>query len=137
MPELVPVVPDEHAEDRRIITEALRRDDSAAAVEAYRNAPGRLRLADGDQAELGNRAMALGDAETAVRAYTALLERRGERTSGPGGSSDDLRLLLSSMLIRRLGRPAEARPHLDALKDRSLTPDAATLRDALLAEVTS
>ena len=137
VPELVPVVPDEHAEDRRIITEALRRDDSAAAVEAYRNAPGRLRLADGDQAELGNRAMALGDAETAVRAYTALLERRGERTSGPGGSSDDLRLLLSSMLIRRLGRPAEARPHLDALKDRSLTPDAATLRDALLAEVTS
>ncbi|MCP4834267.1 MAG: rhomboid family intramembrane serine protease [Phycisphaera sp.] len=137
VPELVPVAPDEHAEDRRIITEALRRDDSAAAVEAYRDAPGRIRLADGDQAEIGNRAMAIGDAETAVRAYTALLERRGERTNGPGGSSDDLRLLLSSMLIRRLGRPAEARPHLDALKDRSLNPDAATLRDALLAEVTT
>ena len=135
VPELVPVAPDEHAEDRRIITEALRRDDSAAAVEAYRNAPGKLRLADGDQAELGNRAMALGDAETAVRAYTDLLERRGERTNGPGGSSDDLRLLLSSMLIRRLGRPAEAKPHLDALKERSLNPDAATLRDALLAEL--
>ncbi|MDG1976998.1 MAG: hypothetical protein P8I44_00365, partial [Phycisphaerales bacterium] len=129
--------PDEHAEDRRIITEALRRDDSAAAVEAYRNAPGKLRLADGDQAELGNRAMAVGDAETAVRAYTDLLERRGERTNGPGGSSDDIRLLLSSMLIRRLGRPADAKPYLDALRDRTLTPDAATLRDALLTEVTN
>jgi hypothetical protein len=39
------------------------------------------------------------------------------------------------MLIRRLGRPAEAKPHLDALKERSLNPDAATLRDALLAEL--
>ena len=135
VPELVPVAPDEHAEDRRIITEALRRDDSAAAVEAYRAASGKLRLADGDQAEIGNRAMALGDADTAVRAYTDLLERRGERTNGSGGSSDDIRLLLSSMLVRRLGRPAEAKPHLDALKDRSLTPDAATLRDALLAEM--
>ena len=135
VPELIPVPPDEHAEDRRLITEALRRDDSTAAVEAYRKAPGTIRLADGDQAEIGNRAMAIGDADTAVRAYTALLERRGERTNGPGGSSDDLRLLLSSMLIRRLGRPAEARPHLDALKDRTLTPDAATLRDALLAEL--
>ena len=79
--------------------------------------------------------MALGDAEIAARAYTDLLERRGERTNGPGGSSDDLRLLLSSMLVRRLGRPADALPHLDALRDRPLTPDAAPLRDALLAEV--
>ena len=135
VPELVPVAPDEHAEDRRIITEALRRDDSAAAVEAYRAASGKLRLADGDQAEIGNRAMAIGDAETAVRAYTGLLERRGERTSGPGGSSDEIRLLLSSILIRRLGRPSEARSHLQILDARPLSAEGIALRDALKHEM--
>ncbi|MDG2022475.1 MAG: rhomboid family intramembrane serine protease [Phycisphaerales bacterium] len=135
VPELVPVAPDEHAEDRRTITEALRRDDSAAAVKAYRAAPPTLRLADGDHAEIGNRAMAIGDAEVAVRAYTGLLERRGERTNGPGGSSDEIRLLLSSILIRRLGRPSEARSHLQILDTRPLSPEGTALRDALKEEM--
>ena len=72
VPELVPVAPDEHAEDRRTITEALPdATTSAAAVEAYRAASGEAptgRRRSGGDRQPGDGP--LGDAETAVRAYT-------------------------------------------------------------------
>ena len=130
-----PPLLDEHAEVRRTITSALRQSDTDAALAAYQTTPPGFVLSDADQAELGNRAVAAGDAETAVKAYVALLERRGERNTGPGGSSDEIRLLLASMLIRRLARPKDARPHLEALDDRPLSPEGIALRDALKAEM--
>jgi len=130
-----PPLLDEHAEVRRTITSALRQSDTEAALAAYQTTPPGFVLSDADQAELGNRAVAAGDAETAVKAYVALLDRRGERNTGPGGSSDEIRLLLASMLIRRLARPKDARPHLEALDDRPLSPEGIALRDALKSEM--
>jgi membrane associated rhomboid family serine protease len=130
-----PPTPDEHADVRRRITDALRQSDTDAALAAYRTAPTGFAMSDADQAELGNRAVAAGDAETAVRAYVMLLDRRGERNTGQGGSSDEIRLLLASMLIRRLGRGKDARPHLKALDDRPLSPEGIALRDTLKSEL--
>ena len=130
-----PPRPDEHAEARRRITEALRQSDTEAALVTYRTTPAGFALSDADQAELGNRAVAAGDAETAVRAYVTLLDRRGDRNTGQGGSSDEIRLLLASMLVRRLGRGNDARPHLQALDDRPLSPEGIALRDALKSEL--
>jgi membrane associated rhomboid family serine protease len=130
-----PSPPDPDAPHRAAIVEALRQDDGATAIRLYDERPDGLRLPDGVLADLGNRAMAAGAFETAIRAYTDLLARRGERPSGDGGPSDDFRLLLASLLIRHAGRPEEARPILARLVDRRLSDQAASLRDALLAEI--
>lgn len=127
--------PDPDAPLRRQIVAALREDRTEEALELYRSAPASLALPDADQADLGNRAVANSDAELAVRAYRRLLERRGELTQGAGGSSDDFRLLIASLLIRRLGRPSEARPFLDELGSRPLSAQYLQLRDALLDEM--
>ncbi len=128
--------PDPDAPLRRQIVTALREDRTEEALELYRSAPASLALPDADQADLGNRAMKNSDSELAVRAYRRLLERRGEVIQGAGGSSDEFRLLIASLLIRRLGRPGEARPYLDQLASRPLSPQLVSLRDTLLAEMT-
>ena len=127
--------PDPDAPLRRRIVAAMRDDRTEEALELYRSAPASLALSDADQADLGNRALANSDAELAVRAYRRLLERRGDVAQGAGGSSDDFRLLVASMLVRRLDRPAEARPFLQALVSRPLTAQSAALRDALIEEI--
>lgn len=127
--------PDPDAPLRRRIVAALREDRDADAMELYRTAPEGLVLSDADQADLGNRAMAANDAALAVRAYRRLLDRRGEVVRGAGGPSDDFRLLVASLLIRRLDRPEEARAFLDALADRKLSPQNVALRDALRDEL--
>lgn len=127
-------VDDELARTRADIVRAMRDADASTALNRFRAAPEDLVLKDADQAELGNLAMAAGDAGLAARAYGGLLAKRGDRPTGPGGPSDDFRLLLASILVRRLGRPAEARPHLEALAGRKLAPEAAALAEALRAE---
>ncbi|MCP4834238.1 MAG: rhomboid family intramembrane serine protease [Phycisphaera sp.] len=129
-----PAMSDEHAGTRSAIVQLLRADDTTEALARYRAAAEGVVLNDADQADLGNRAMASGDGELAARAYEALLRKRGERATGPGGPSDGFRLLLSSILIRRLDRMPEAIPHLDTLARRKLDPDSRDLLTALRAE---
>lgn len=126
-----PVISDEHAEIRSGIVRSLRSDDAAGALARYGASPDGVVLNDADQAELGNRALAAGDAQLAARAYEALLRKRGERNTGPGGPSDDFRLLLCSILVRRLGRASEAIPYLETLAGRKLEPGGRDLLDAL------
>ena len=125
---------DPHAETRSEIVRLLRAEDDAGALDRYRSAPEAVTLNDADQAELGNRALAAGDASLAARAYEALLKKRGERPTGPGGPSDDFRLLLASILVRRLKRPTEAIPHLEALAGRRLAPESRGLVETLRAD---
>ena len=125
---------DPHAGTRSEIVRLLRADDGAGALDRYRQAPVEVMLNDADQADLGNRAMAAGDAPLAARAYGALLEKRGERATGPGGPSDDFRLLLASILVRRLDEPARAIPHLEALAGRRLSPENRKLVETLRAD---
>ncbi len=130
-----PPTSDPDAPRRAAITDALRRDDGEAAIREFKASPPSIRLADGVLADLGNRAMAAGDPESAIRAYTDLLERRGDRPYGDAGPSDDFRLLLATLLVRRAGRLDDARPLLDRLATASLSDQAASLRDALRAEI--
>ncbi|MBC02416.1 MAG: hypothetical protein CMJ34_03800 [Phycisphaerae bacterium] len=127
-------VSDPDAETRAEIVRHLRDGDDVGALDRYRAAPDTLTLKDADQADLGNRALAAGDAALAARAYAALLRKRGERPTGPGGPSDDFRLLLASILIRRLNEPAEAIPQLEVLARRRLSPESRGLMEALRAE---
>lgn len=129
-----PATDDPNAPARRAITEALRANDGEAMRSLYLTAPESVILNDADQADLGNRLLAAGEAALAARAYEGLLQRRGERRTGPGGPSDDFRLLLASILIRRLRRPADAISHLEHLADRRLEPAAVTLLQTLRAE---
>ncbi len=128
-------IDDPHAEARRAIVEALRRDDSETALRLYRDGPAEIRLAETALADLGNRAMAAGETDDAVRAYRALLERRGDRPRGEAGPTDDFRLLLATLLVRRAGRPDEAGPLLALLGEARLSSQASALRDALIAEI--
>ena len=128
-------VSDPHAEIKSEIVRLLREEDDAGALARYRNAPEDVTLNDADQAELGNRALASGDASLAARAYEALLKKRGERPTGPGGPSDDFRLLLASILVRRLDRSEEAIPLLKALAGRRLPPESQSLVEILRADV--
>jgi hypothetical protein len=133
--ETAPPPADPDAPQRAAIADALRHDDGDTAIRLYGAGPPNLRLPDGMLADLGNRAMASGDVGTSIRAYTQLLDRRGDRSNGDGGPTDDFRLLLASLLIRRANRPEEARPLLTRLTESRLSPQAVTLRDALLAEI--
>ena len=126
--------PDPDAPLKRRIVTALREERTRDALDLYREAPESLALSDADQADLGNRAMAAADHDLAVRAYERLLERRGDVAQGAGGSSDDFRLLIASLLVRRLRRPEDSLPLLRTLETRPLSPQSAALRDALLEE---
>jgi len=129
------VAVDPDAPRRAAIADALRHDDGETAIRLYRERSGGPTLADGVLADLGNRAMASGEIETAIRAYTELLARRGERSTGDGGPTDDFRLLLASLLIRHANRPDDARPILERLAGRRLDAREASLRDALQSEL--
>ena len=125
---------DPDAPARRALLEALRGDDDDRLRRLYRETDPGVILSDANQAELGNRLLSGGEAELAARAYRDLLARRGERATGPGGPSEDFRLLLSSLLIRRLNRTPEAIPELEALSKRRLAPASADLLRALRQE---
>lgn len=125
---------DRDAPTRRAISQALRADDGENLRSLYQAAPDSVILNDADQADLGNRLLRAGEATLAARAYADLLQRRGDRTMGPGGPSNDFRLLLASILVRRLRRPADAIPHLEQLTGQRLEPDAAALLQALRVE---
>ena len=129
-----PAIDDPNVAARRAITEAIRADDGETMRSLYQAAPDSVVLNDADQADLGNRLLRAGEAALAARAYEDLLQKRGVRTIGPGGPSDDFRLLLASILVRRLRRPADAIPHLEFLADRRLEPAAATLLQTLRIE---
>jgi membrane associated rhomboid family serine protease len=126
---------DPDAPRRAAIIDALRRDDGETAIREFKASPPSIRLAESVLADLGNRAMAAGDTESAIRAYTRLLERRGDRSYGDAGPSDEFRLLLATLLVRRAGRPNDARPLLERLATSHLSEASASLRDALLAEI--
>lgn len=130
-----PTADDPDAGTRRAIVAALRHDESEAALRLYRGGPSDLRLAETDLADLGNRAMASGETDAAIRAYRTLLDRRSDRPYGDAGPTDDFRLLLATLLVRRANRPAEARPLLTQLATARLSEQASALRDALAAEV--
>ena len=125
---------DPDAPTRRAIRQALLADDQDNLRSLYQAAPDSVVLNDADQADLGNRLLRAGEAALAARAYADLLQKRGDRRMGPGGPSNDFQLLLASILVRRLGRPAEAIPHLEQLTGQRLESDATALLLALRVE---
>ncbi|MFO0829894.1 MAG: rhomboid family intramembrane serine protease [Phycisphaerales bacterium] len=109
------------AELRALTQSRLRERDSEGAIAHYRElvaiAPG-ASLPHDAQLEIANRALASGDAELAARAYRNYIASHGAERA-----TDEVRLLLATVLARRLGRPHEARPLLAGLAER--LPDAA------------
>ena len=133
-----PVAPDPHAKSKQEITALLRAHEGEEALRTYmalREQGIKIVLPEEQQVDLANRLLAGGNAEEAAQAYQWLLERRGVRSTGAGVSSDDIRLLMASLYIRRLNRADDARPLLKELSKSSLNPASSDLRTQLLKEL--
>jgi membrane associated rhomboid family serine protease len=120
---------------RATITAALRSGDAAAAGRGYASLlainPGAGLPADA-QLDLANRLLRNGDVALAAQAYANFL------TIGPQPSADprstEVRLLLATLSIRRLGRPDVGLALLAGLEDRVVDQDQKHLIVALRAE---
>ncbi|MDZ4831412.1 MAG: rhomboid family intramembrane serine protease [Phycisphaerae bacterium] len=120
------------AELRSLILARLSARDSVRALASYREllaiVPQAALGADA-QLDLANRALAEGDAAIAAIGYRNYITAyRTERRT------DDVQLLLALVLVRRLSRPAEAKPLLDGLEERLDEPGQRALAAALSAE---
>ncbi|MCH2163016.1 MAG: rhomboid family intramembrane serine protease, partial [Phycisphaerales bacterium] len=92
-------------------------------------------LPDSSQLDLANRLFAAGEIELAADAYRSLLKKRADRTTIAGGSTNDIRLLLASLLIRRLNQTKEAAKLLKAIDVSRIDENSRTLRTKLLTEI--
>ena len=114
----------------------LRNHQGEEAVAAYlalldRNI--KPMFSDADQLDLANRLFAAGKLECAADAYQALLDRTEARGQS-AGSKDDIRLLLGSLLARRLNRPKDAGRVLAEINESKLDASNQALLSALKAE---
>jgi membrane associated rhomboid family serine protease len=91
-------------------------------------------LPQDQQIDIANRLLASGATLQACRAYELLLERRGDRR-GAGATSDEIRLLLASITLRRLDQPKAARKHFGKIKESGLPKSARTLFSTLRVEL--
>ena len=90
-------------------------------------------LPEEQQLELANRLLTTGSIEHACRTYELLLEKRGDRP-GIGASSNEIHLLLASILLRRLDRHADAKLHLQKIDPAMFDETTATLYATLQSE---
>ena len=121
------------AEKRRAVAALLSKGDVDEAIEAY------TALLDGkhavvlpatQQLDIANRLLQRGDVTHASRAYELFLERHDTNAS-----NDEVRLLLASLLIRRLDRAADAKTMLASINAAHLTTATKTLYATLQEEV--
>lgn len=129
---------DPHAEDRRIIIGHLRDREGDEAIRHYRTLDSNgvsITLPDEHQVDLANRLLAADEPELAAHAYEKILKTRKERGRGAnsGTRSDEIRLLLASIFIRRLQSPEKAIPILDEMSG-SAGSDLIALREQLREE---
>jgi len=126
------LAPEECARRRGEIAQLLTSGDPAGAVAAYRrlveDAPG-LALPPAQQLDVANRLMAEDSIAEAAAAYELFL-----RTAPPGPQTDDVRLLLGLIYVRRQPDPARARPLLEQVRSR-LRDEQRALADQLLSEI--
>ncbi|MFK7959405.1 MAG: rhomboid family intramembrane serine protease [Phycisphaerales bacterium] len=119
----------EEAKARAEISDLHGRGDLDGAAGAYSvllgERPGTT-LPHAMQLEVANHLNVGGQHAAAAAAYEVLLERYPHRAGHA-----DVRLLLSALLIRRLQRPADAIPHLDAVIAASREPGHTALAEQL------
>lgn len=127
---------DPHAEEKNRISGMLRNHQGEEAVAAYLTLLDqniKPMFSDADQLDLANRLFASGKLESAADAYQALLDRTEARGQS-AGSKDDIRLLLGSILVRRLNRPRDAGRVLAEINESKLDAANQALLTALKAE---
>ncbi|MBL9148989.1 MAG: rhomboid family intramembrane serine protease [Phycisphaerae bacterium] len=126
------VLTDEVAQLRATIQAALKSPNPASAIDGYRRllsrSPGAALPADA-QLELANRVLASGDSGLAAEAYEAFLATYPADTR-----TTEISLLLSVVLVRRLGKADQGRRVLLPLRDRYLTADQKELVTQLIDE---
>lgn len=107
-----------------------RLDEAAEAwLRFERDEPVEAALPEGPLLDVANRLAADGRDADAARAYARLLERHPR-----GPSADQVRLMLSVLLVRRLDRAAEAKPLLETLIARLREGEDRSLAEALRRE---
>ena len=128
---------DPHMEDRRIIINHLRDRRGDEAINHYRTLHTKgisVNLPDEHHVDLANRLLAAEEPELAAQAYERILKTRKAKGHGSHGGTqtDEIRLLLASILIRRLHTPEQALPILNEMSTRN--SDLSALREQLLEE---
>ncbi|MDZ4752964.1 MAG: rhomboid family intramembrane serine protease [Phycisphaerae bacterium] len=120
------------AELRALVSSRLRERKPAAAVEAYRelvSAMPQSTLQPELQLDIANHALACDEGLLAVQAYTSFL-----RAYPNDSKADEVKLLLALVYLRRLHRPADAKPLLANLDEKLTDPAQRDLARALRAE---
>ena len=132
-----PVNPEETAARLELtrLLQAGQPDEAINRYRGFRTDDLHVVLPDASQLDLANRLFAAGETELAADAYRDLLDKRKDRPTTAGGSSDEIRLLLASLLIRRLNKPDEAAELLEAINVSRIDDNSKSLRATLLNEI--
>ena len=137
-PESPPPANPEETAARLELTRLLQAHQPDDAIDRYRRFRAedlRVTLPDASQLDLANRLFAAGETALAADAYRDLLEKRKGRPTSAGGSTDEIRLLLASLLVRRLNQPDEAVEILEAIDVSRIDANSRALRAALMEEM--
>lgn len=123
------------ADKRRTVASLLSKGNTDAAIQAYTDLLDEhhaVVLPVAQQLDLANRLLQSGDVTHAARAYELFLERHDANAS-----NDEVRLLLASLLIRRLDRVESAKTLLASISATHLTSSTKALYTALQEEISA